>query len=115
MTAIDTPALGGLIPMTGEADAIGFGGLELGGLLDIGGGQRFDVLTARTVAAFAGIVFKAAFLIGFHHVVRVVLEGVEDVLVTHLAGSGADEFRRLVLGGRRSGSAGIFLGAPHDG
>jgi hypothetical protein len=45
-----------------------------------------------------------AFLVGFHHLVRVLLEGIEDVLMAHLAGCGPDEFRRLVV--RRSRSSG---------
>jgi hypothetical protein len=38
MTAIDASDMSGLILMAGEADAIGFGGLQFGGLFDIGCG-----------------------------------------------------------------------------
>jgi len=64
------------------------------------------VLAARPVATLAGFGIPAAFLIGFHHLVRVLLEGVEDILVTGLAGGGADELRRLVIRGWSSGSGG---------
>jgi hypothetical protein len=114
MTAINASAVSGLIPMAGEADAIGFAGIQLGRLSDIRGGRRFGVLATRPVAALAGFGVPTAFLIGFHQLVRVLLKGVEDVLVTHLAGCGADEFRRLVLRRRRSWSGGFFLSAPYD-
>jgi hypothetical protein len=42
------------------------------------------------MARFAGFAFKAAFLIGFHLAMRVLLERVEDVFVASLAGVGAD-------------------------
>ena len=50
MTAVDTSRVGSLILMAGEADAVGFGGLQFGGLSDVGGGRRFGVLAARPVA-----------------------------------------------------------------
>jgi hypothetical protein len=112
MTAIDASDMSGLILMAGEADAIGFGGLQFGGLFDIGCGQRFGVLAARPVAGLAGFGIPAAFLIGFHYLVRVLLKGVEDVLVTPLAGSGTDIFRRLVVRRRSGGSARLFLSTP---
>ena len=66
MTAINTSDVGGLILMAGEADAVGFGGLQFGGLFDIGGGHRFGMLAARSVAALAGLGLEAALLVGFH-------------------------------------------------
>ena len=66
------------------------------------------MLAARTVAALAGLGFEAALFIGFHHLVRALLEGVEDILVAHLAGSGADEFRRLVVRGLSLGRSGCL-------
>ena len=66
------------------------------------------------MAAFACLGLETPFLIGFHHLMRALLEGIEDILVAHLAGSGADEFRRLVvrglsLGGRGSGGGRFLL------
>jgi hypothetical protein len=112
MTAIKTANMGGLILMAGEADAIGFGGLQFGRLFDVGGGQRFGVLAARPMAGLARFGIPSAFLIGLHHLVRVLVKGVEDVLVTPLAGSGTDIFRRLVVRRRSSGSAQLFLSTP---
>jgi hypothetical protein len=57
------------------------------------------------MAALAGFGIPAAFLIGLHHLVRVLLEAVEHVLVAPLAGSGAHIFGRFVFLRRSSGSA----------
>jgi hypothetical protein len=99
--------------MAGEADAIGFGRLQFGGLFDIRGGRRVGVLAARAVATLTGFGFPAAFLIGLHHLVRVLLESVEDILVTHLTGSGANVCRWFVIRRRRSGSGRFDLRAPY--
>jgi len=108
MSAVDSSHVGGLIEMAGEAELVGLRGLELGGLPDIGGIHGFRVLASGAMAGLAGVVFKAAFLVLFHYLVGVFLEGVEDVFVAPLAGGRADEFRRLVVrwgwgGGARLG------------
>jgi hypothetical protein len=87
--------MGGLIQMAGEADLVGRRGSELRGIADIG---RASI--PRACFPDRGRIrrlcrFKSALLVGFHLVVRVLLEGVEDVLVARLAGFGADVFRRL--------------------
>jgi hypothetical protein len=112
MTAINASYICRLVQMTGKADAIGFGWLQFGRLFDIRGGRRVSVLAARPVATLAGFGCPAPFLIRFHHFVRVFLECVEDVLVTHLAGRGANVCRRFVIRRRRSGSARFILSAP---
>jgi hypothetical protein len=70
------------------------------------------VFAARTVARFAGFAVKAALLIGFYFVVRILLERVEDIFVASLTGIGADELRRLGWFRRWSGGARFVLSAP---
>src|SRR5262249_2182037 len=48
--------------------------------------------------------------------VRILLEGIEDILVAPLASRGTDELRRLVLLGRSGGGGGrLILRAPRGG
>ena len=116
MTAINASDMGGLVQMAGEAELVGFGGLEFGRVADVGGGHRFGVFAAGSMARFAGFGLPAALLIGFHDLVRVLLKGVEDIFVASLAGGGADEFGRFVIG-RPAGAAAVsgrpvFPGRP---
>src|SRR4051812_47031333 len=97
MTTIKTPEVGRLILMAGEANLVGFAGFQLGRLPDIRRRYGFGVFTARTMAALTRFGVEMTFLIGFHYLVRVLLECIEDILVAHLAGSRSDVFRRLIL------------------
>ena len=76
-------------------------------LLEFG---AFVALLNRRASLIMGLA-----LIGFHQLVRVLLEGVEDILLTSLAGRGADELWRLVgfRGGRRLSR--LILGPPQTG
>ena len=95
MTAIDASHVRGLIQVTAEADAIGFGWLELGRIAYVGRRHGLGMLASRSVTRFAGFVFEPALFVGFHQFVRALLKGVEDILVASLADDGTGEFRRL--------------------
>src|ERR1035441_3844875 len=70
--------------MADQAKLIGLRRPQLGGLADIRRRHRFGVFAPRTMAGFARLAVEAAFLIGFHGVVRILLKRIEDVLVAPL-------------------------------
>jgi hypothetical protein len=114
MTAVETSGMSTLILMAGEAGSVGFKRFQFGRLPDIGSRSRFRMLASRTMTAFASLGVPAALLVGFHHLVRILLEGVEDVLVAHLAGLRPDELHLgWRLGGRGRGR--FFLSAHRGG
>ena len=115
VAAVDATDVSRLIKVTLEAGAVGFGRLELGWIANIRRRHGLGVLAPWSVAGFAGLLGKSAFLVGFHQLVRILLKRIEDVLMTTLAGYSADE-----LGGLRSfrggcgGSARLVLGVQRE-
>jgi hypothetical protein len=111
--------VGGLIEVAGEADLVGFGGLELGRVQDIGSDGRIRVLASRTMAGFAGPGSPAVLISDVHLFMRVLLKGIEELLMAQLAGLGADVLLWLRVGGRGSGGGSgggrLTLGAPYGG
>src|ERR1035441_808671 len=98
--------------MADQAKLIALRRPQLGGLADIRRRHRFGVFAPRTMAGFARLAVEAAFLIGFHGVVRILLKRIEDVLVAPLARIGTDVLRRFVIGCGWSGGARLFFFAP---
>ena len=100
MTAVEPSDMSALILMTGEAQAIGLGRLQFRWLPDVGRSRRFRMLASGTVAGFARLRRPAALLVRLHRLMRILLEGVEDVLMAHLAGLRPNVVRWLVLSRR---------------
>src|SRR5579872_3366182 len=69
------------------------------------------MLASRPVARFAGVVLKTTFLIGFYFVMRILLEGLENIFVAGMARFRPHIGGRFIVW-RRSGSALRLLSAP---
>lgn len=106
MAALDAPDLGGLIQMTLETNLVRRGRLEPGGISNVGGAGGFGVAAGRAVAGFAGVSDGVVLRIGLRQIMRIVFEGVEEILVTGLANFRADILRRFLRGGRSLGEHG---------
>src|ERR1039457_4772758 len=98
--------------MADQAKLVGLRRPELGGLADIRRRHRFGVFAPRAVAAFARLAVEAAFLVGLHGVVRILLKRIEDVLMARLARIGTNVLCRLVIGCGWSGGARLLWSAP---
>ena len=114
MTALQSAHVRGLVQVTGQADFIGSGRGELGGIANVGGVGRFGMLLSRSMAGFAGSALPLMFRIAFYGgtfrgcgtlghdvqtVVRSLGEGLEDIFVT-----GSASFRSGVWRFSGSGS-----------
>ena len=89
-----------LVEMAGEAEAVGFGCSEPGGIADVGGRGGFGMFLRGPMAGFAGPALPAAFRVGIHRMMRAFAECVRDILVAGLTG-----LRPGVRGGRALGGA----------
>ena len=86
VTTLDPPDLSGLIQVTLQAVAIRLGSRQGGGIQNVLLVSGFGVLAAGTVARLAGSRFPSAAFVQIYLLMRILLEGVEDVFVAGLAG-----------------------------
>jgi hypothetical protein len=98
VTAINTADMGSLILMARKTNTVGLRRGQFCRLENLGGIRGLRMLAARPVAGFASLFCPAALLVFLDRLVRTLLESVEDIFVTSLAGRGTDRFSGLVIG-----------------
>ena len=85
MAALDAPDVRGLVLMALQAAPVHLAGSGFRWIEDVRGRGRFRVFGSRAMARFATLALPAALLAGFHGLMRVLLERLNDVFVTPLA------------------------------